>query len=136
MFKTSEDLREELKRKGIEISKSWFYTILRDLVDEGLVEVKKEGRRKVYIIPENSFEEVVKFFTENYKTKKFLRASDIRRVLKKKGFEISWFSLYKMLKQVPSEYVITRKRFKKTYYYFKPEVVDYLEKKLEESEKI
>ena len=130
MFKTSEDLMEELKKRGIEISRSWFYMILKDLKEDGIVSIKKRGKRYVYAIPEDSFEKVIEFFTDNYRTRNLLTASDIRRELKKKGFEISWFTLYGILKRVPSEYMITRKKFKKTYYYFKPEVIEYLVEKL------
>ncbi|HID65562.1 MAG TPA: hypothetical protein EYP32_01255, partial [Aquificaceae bacterium] len=130
MFKTSEDLMEELKKRGIEISRSWFYMILKDLKEDGIVSIKKRGKRYVYAIPEDSFEKVIEFFTDNYRTRNLLTASDIRRELKKKGFEISWFTLYGILKRVPSEYMITRKKFKKTYYYFKPEVIKYLVEKL------
>jgi len=130
MFKTSEDLMEELKKRGIEISRSWFYMILKDLKEDGIVSIKKRGKRYVYAIPEDSFEKVIEFFTDNYRTRNLLTASDIRRELKKKGFEISWSTLYGILKRVPSEYMITRKKFKKTYYYFKPEVIEYLVEKL------
>ena len=130
MFKTSEDLMEELKKRGIEISRSWFYMILKDLKEDGIVSIKKRGKRYVYAIPEDSFEKVIEFFTDNYRTRNLLTASDIRRELKKKGFEISWSTLYGILKRVPSEYMITRKKFKKTYYFFKPEVIEYLVEKL------
>ena len=77
MFKTSEDLMEELKKRGIEISRSWFYTILKDLKEDGIVSIKKRGKRYVYAIPEDSFEKVIEFFTDNYRTRNLLTASDI-----------------------------------------------------------
>ena len=65
-------------------------------------------------------------------SEKLLIAGEVIALLKEKGIKLSESSLRRYIykKFIPEEYIVPEKRGLKTYYYFKPEVVDYLEEKL------
>jgi len=61
-----------------------------------------------------------------------LTIKDLKKELEGNGIDISYSGIYYWLKVrfIPTKFVIKKKRARKTLYYFKPEVVDYLVKKL------
>ena len=65
-------------------------------------------------------------------SEKLLIAREVIALLKEKGIKLSESSLRRYIykKFIPEEYIVSEKRGLKTYYYFKPEVIDYLVEKL------
>ena len=65
-------------------------------------------------------------------SEKLLIAREVISLLKEKGIKLSESSLRRYIykKFIPEKYIVSEKRGLKTYYYFKPEVIDYLLEKL------
>jgi len=118
-----------LKERGIKVSKSSFYRILKKLQSEGIVSKAVIQGREVYLIPEENIEEIIKRIRKE-KKEKLLSILDIQLLLEKHGFKISHSSLYRIMKNAPKDFIVQERKLKKTYYYFKPEIVDYLIKQL------
>lgn len=118
-----------LKERGIKVSKSSFYRILKKLQSEGIISKAVMQGREVYLIPEENIEEVIKRIKKERK-ENFLSILEIQLLLEKRGFKISHSSLYRIMKNAPKDFIVQERKLKKTYYYFKPEIMEYIIKQL------
>ena len=66
------------------------------------------------------------------KEEKLLMAREVVDLLEKKGVKLSETTLRRYVYKgiIPEELIVPERRGMKTYYYFKPKVVDYLVEKL------
>jgi len=65
-------------------------------------------------------------------SEKLLMAREVVKLLEEKGIKLSETTLRRYLyrKIIPDKFIVYEKRGMRTYYFFKPEVVDYLVEKL------
>ncbi len=61
-----------------------------------------------------------------------LRTKEVVELLRRRSVEVSDRTIVRYVREgfIPVEYVIIKRRGRRKYFLFKPEVVDYLEKKL------
>ena len=66
------------------------------------------------------------------KTKELLEIGDVLKELESRGIEINRRTFYVWVKKgkIPSSYIIKKKSLDRVRYFFKPEIIEFLEKKL------
>ena len=67
--------------------------------------------------------------------KELLTSFKVIEELEKRGYKISRTSLMKYVQKgyIPEDFILIERKLKRKFYYFKPEVVDYLVQKLSET---
>lgn len=66
------------------------------------------------------------------KTKELLEIGDVLKELESRGIEINRRTFYTWVQKgkIPSSYIIKKKSLDRIRYFFKPEIIEFLEKKL------
>jgi len=122
------EVLKELKKEGI--SKHFFYKLIAEDEDVKKYIVVEGKMKKKYKVKAEYVNRLEKLIIKKWKEKnEFLTASSISRELKKKfGRSLSPSTIRYYLKYIPKNLVIEERKGKLTYYYFRPEAVNFFEK--------